>query len=41
MDKETELEYLKNILASSNDLVNILEIIATQFKSMEKASNGI
>ena len=41
MDKETELAYLKNILASSQDIVNVLETISTQFKSMEKASTGM
>ena len=41
MDKETELAYLKSIVASSHDMVNVLETIATQFKSMEKATNGI
>lgn len=41
MDKETELAYLKSILASSHDIVNVLETIASQFKSMEKASKGI
>lgn len=40
MDKETELAYLKSILASSHDIVNVLETIASQFKSMEKASKG-
>ena len=40
MDKETELAYLKSIVASSHDMVNVLETIATQFKSMEKATNG-
>ena len=40
MDKETELAYLRSIVASSHDMVNVLETIATQFKSMEKATNG-
>lgn len=41
MDKETELAYLKSILASSQDIVNVLETISAQFKSMEKASTGL
>ena len=40
MDKETELAYLKNLLASSQDVVNVLETIAAQFKSMEQSSQS-
>lgn len=38
MDKETELAYLKAVAASSQDVVNVLETIAAQFKSMEEAT---
>lgn len=40
MDKETELTYLKNLLASSKDVVNVLETISAQFKSMEQSSES-
>ena len=40
MNKEIELEYLENILASSRDMVSALDAIAAQFRSMEKASQG-
>ena len=40
MDKETELAYLKNLLASSKDVVNVLETISAQFKSMEQSSES-
>lgn len=40
MDKETELAYLKNLLASSKDIVNVLETISAQFKSMEQSSES-
>lgn len=40
MNKDIELEYLENILASSRDMVSALEAIAAQFRSMEKVSQG-
>ena len=40
MDKDTELAYLKNLLASSKDVVNVLETISAQFKSMEQSSES-
>ena len=41
MDKETELAYLKAVAASSQDVVNVLETIAAQFKSMEEATTRL
>lgn len=41
MNKDIELEYLENILASSRDMVSALDAIAAQFRSMEKASQGM
>lgn len=41
MNKDIEQEYLENILASSRDMVSALDAIAAQFRSMEKASQGM
>ncbi|CBK20159.2 uncharacterized protein [Blastocystis hominis] len=41
MNKDIELEYLENILASSRDMVSALDAIAAQFRSMEKASQDM